>query len=212
MNRTSLLPLAALAALLAGPLSARAAPLLPGQTLSPVPPLAPPAGTVAAHVDADFHSSTGPAFTGHLSEDVIRKADGGLAFVYQVSNASAPLLTGADFTDYGTFLTDVGLNGAGVAPGSVSRSSGAGATVTFAFSPGVGLGASSTLLVIDTDAVAFGLGSADFTGAGGAAARVASLGPTPAPEPGTLALLLVALPLVGAAGYRRWRRGPAGIS
>ena len=211
MHRTPIAALAALALALAGPPLAPAAPLLPGDTLSPVPPLDPPQGSVAGHVDAAFQSTAGPPFTGTLSEDVLRKADGTLAFVYRLSNASAPptLLTGAGLSDYGTFATDVGISGTGVAPGSVSRSGGAGATVTFAFSPGVGTGAASTLLVVDTDATAFGLGAVDLTGTGGAAAGVAVLGPTPAPEPGTLTLLLAGLPLLGAAGYRRWRRATA---
>jgi hypothetical protein len=206
MHRTPILVLAVLGVLLACPPCAEGAPLLPGDTLSPVPPLAPPSGSVAGHVDATFQSTSGPPFTGRLSEDVIRKADNTLAFVYQFANASAPLLTGAGLSDYGMFDTDVGITGTGVAPVRVSRSGGAGDTVTFDFSPGVGTGASSTLLVIDTDATAFGLGSVGLTGTGGAAARVAALGPTPAPEPGTLALLLAGLPVLGAAaGWRRWR-------
>ena len=96
MHRTRILALAALSVLLAGSPGAEAAPLLPGDTLSPVPPLAPPQGSVAGHVDATFQSASGP-FTGRLSEDVIRKADNTLAFCYQLSDASAPptLLTGA---------------------------------------------------------------------------------------------------------------------
>jgi hypothetical protein len=214
MHRTRIRALAALSLLLACPVGAPAAPLLPGDMLSPVPPLAPPQGSLAGHVDAAFQSTSGPPFAGRLSEDVIRKADGRLAFVYQLTNASAPLLTGAALSDYGSFATDVGQSGMGVAPGSVSRSSGAGDTVTFAFSPGVGMGASSTLLVIDTDATVFGLGAVNLTGTGGAAAGVAALGPTPAPEPGTLALVLAGLPVLGAAaGWRRWRgtvRRPSG--
>ena len=207
MHRTRILALAALSVLLAGSPGAEAAPLLPGDTLSPVPPLAPPQGSVAGHVDATFQSTSGE-FTGRLSEDVIRKADNTLAFVYQLTNASAPLLTGAGLSDYGTFATDVGISGTGVAPGSVSRSGGAGDTVTFAFSPGMGMGASSTLLVIDTDATVFGLGAVDLTGTGGAAAAVAALGPTPTPEPSGLALAGVGL--AGLLGFAwRKRRTPA---
>ena len=173
-----------------------------------MPPLAPPSGSVAGHVDATFQSTSGPPFTGRLSEDVIRKADTTLAFVYQLTNASAPLLTGAGLSDYGTFATDVGISGTGVAPGSVSRSGGAGDTVSFAFSPGMGMGASSTLLVLDTDATVFGLGAVDLTGTGGAAAAVAALGPTPTPEPSGLALAGVGL--AGLLGFAwRKRRTPA---
>jgi hypothetical protein len=161
---------------------------------------------VAAHLDAAFRSTSGPDLSGTVSEDVIRKADDSLAFVYRLSTTSATPLTTAGLADYSRFFTDVGGSGSGVEPGSVKRSGGPGSTVTFVFAPGVGMGESSTLLVIDTDATAFGPASASLSGPGPASARADALGPAPAPEPGTLALVLAGLPLLAAAGYRRWRR------
>jgi hypothetical protein len=206
MSRTAFAVLLALAGLPPCPPGARAAPLYPGETLAPVPPLAPPPGDLAGHVDAAFQSTSGPPLSGTVSEDVIRKPDDTLAFVYRLSTTSATPLTAAGLTNYAGFFTDVGSSGSGVAPDSVKRSGGPGSGVTFTFAPGVGLGESSTLLVIDTDATAFGAGNASLAGPGGASAGAAALGPAPAPEPGTLALVLAGLPLLAAAGYRRWRR------
>jgi hypothetical protein len=78
MHRTPSAALAALALLMAGPPGAEAAPLLPGDTLSPVPPLAPPQGSVAGHVDATFHSTSGPFFTGMLGSLLDRSASVGM--------------------------------------------------------------------------------------------------------------------------------------
>jgi hypothetical protein len=94
--------------------------------------------------------------------------------------------------------------GGTTAPNAVARS-GNGGSVAWDY---VGVAATSTgLLILNTDAPAFNAdGLTGFSGSGGGVGNLRGYQPV-APEPASLTLALVGLPLAGAFGYRRLRRG-----
>src|SRR5438552_12646260 len=147
-----------------------AAPILPGQTISPVPAEPDPTGGVVqagTGVPVAFASPSGPgSFSGSLTTKVIAgdpsNALGGLTFTYRLTNDASSLaalerMTNLDFTG---ILTDVSyqIPAAGVAPTSVDRDA-SGSTIGWSFS-NLGLGAinpgsASAVMVIQTNAPAF---------------------------------------------------------
>jgi len=177
-----------------------AAPILPGQTISPVPGEPDPTGGVVqagTGVAVPFASPSGPgAFSGTLTTTVIAgdpsNALGGLTFTYRLTNSAGSLaalerMTNLDFTGV---LTDVSFQtpASGVVPTSVDRDASA-SSVGWSFNPlGAGAinpGTASALLVIQTNAPAFAPRNANILD--GSIAVAASFGPV-IPEPTTLAL------------------------
>jgi hypothetical protein len=89
-------------------------------------------------------------------------------------------------------------------PDRVSRGA-SGSGINWDFTDNQLSTALNATLVLDTNAPAFTTGTVSFSGEGGAAGGQPFL--VPSPEPATLTLALVGLPLAGAFGYRRLRRG-----
>jgi hypothetical protein len=135
---------------------------------------------------------------------------GGLSFEYQIT-VTAGVSTDAveAFTTGGFagFATNVTFAPGGTVPVQfASRSAGSGDGISALFSNGgVNPGETSMWLIIDTNAQSFTDGFISLAGEGGAAPGLDSL--SPAPEPATLTLALLGLPVLGAFGYRRLRRG-----
>jgi hypothetical protein len=94
-------------------------------------------------------------------------------------------------------------------PYNVARS-GSGADVNWSFN-GLAAGASAAM-ILDTNAPAFNNdGTIGFAGGGSGNGPFAGYQPV-APEPASLTLALVGLPVLGAYGYRRLRRGKPAVA
>ncbi len=154
------------------------------------------------------YTSVGGVFSGTYAAAVFQNAGGTLDFVYFFSLGSSTTpgeqIEAASVSNFGGFLTDVGIcfTGcvSGVIPTDVSRSGGTGDIITFHYpSPnGVMIGQNTWVLEISTDAKFFKAGTFNLLDDDVAILK----GFAPAvPEPGSLALL--GSGLIGIAGVVR---------
>jgi hypothetical protein len=141
---------------------------------------------------------------------------GGLSFelsfsaVYPVGNATpVQSVSSANWNGWTVDASFFMNSASNTPPSRVSRTND-GWGINWTFTAVQGSGNTTSLLIMDTNAPAFQPGDVHFAGYGSGADGNPLGGTTflvPSPEPATLTLALVGLPLAGAFGYRRLRRG-----
>ncbi len=197
-------------ALLALAMPAFANVLAPGGTVAP-DNLSIVGDTSVAFTGFLPYTSVGGVYSGTYAAEVFRNAGGTLDFLYYftLNSSTTPgeQIEAASVSNFGGFLTDVGICSAGcitgpspVAPTDISRSGGTGDIITFHYpSPnGVKVGENTFVLEISTDAKFFKAGTFNLIDDDVAVLK----GYAPAvPEPGSLALL--GSGLIGIAGVVR---------
>jgi hypothetical protein len=179
-------------------------------------------GTVLAYTQ--LTSSSGPlgTFNATIREAVVRRADGGLDFLYQVTDNSGDALTrlsgGSYVNGAAVYTTTVeqatgvsGLSGVatsfttGTIQSATADRSASGSTVGFNFDTSSSLtnlvaGTTSYVMIVHTNATAFTAGSASVHDS----EVLGMLGFAPSPEPGTIVLLAGCLGGLGLnVGLRR---------
>lgn len=215
--------------LLAAPATARAVKLEPGKTRTPTEAALGP-GKLLASKSETLSSGT---YTATLLSAVIKRADGGLDFLFQVANvrkdkSSVDAISRFATTNFGAYTTDVffakqnkDLTGYGLfatgakgqAASSADRNK-AGTTVGFDFltnklKPTLKVGDTSRVLVIRTNAKTYHVGSKNATVYGGYDLQFSTF--TANPEPASLVLLGGCAGLLGLpTGLRRLRASRAG--
>lgn len=188
----------------------QAAVLLPGQTLSPVPSEALPAGTVSASETIPFSASVvgeGVVFTGSLYSEALNVGTS-LApqydFIYQLTNnaGSPDAIARLSLSSFLSFTTDVGYSTTNVEAGVTGSASPASATsdvtgsvIGFDFDPpDLAAGSTTYSLIVATDSNSYtnGNGAVTDDGAADALAVVPAYGfsTPPVPEPASTALLM----------------------
>jgi hypothetical protein len=213
MSRRWFIALAACVGLLATTSLAQAISLPPGGAV--VPDVSNGMGMVIATQTGTFtYMVDGSTTTGMYTEMVETGRPGntlgGLSFVYSfTAQPSTFPVQVSDTSSWNGFATNVFYNNSNpdsAIPALATRT-GNGNGIGFTLRNDVGGSfALSAAVVIDTDAPITTNGWISFSGSGGGTGNLPFIAPA-APEPATLTLALVGLPLAGAFGLRRLRRG-----
>lgn len=151
--------------------------------------------------DTGVVTKSNSGVTTSFEAQVWREASGFLDFYFQFSNdaSSDDVINILAVASFKGFTTDVGWQGAGVAPDLISRNP-TGATINFYFISGVAAGESSPWLIVRTNALIFTAGK-DFVQDG---FQTPYDGYAPGPEPASIVLLGTVLALSAFFMRRRF--------
>jgi hypothetical protein len=216
MRKSSFIALAACVGLLAITSLAQANPLAPGADIAPNS-VALGGGTIVGNAFGIASYTLPDGFTVNIgwNENVVSGRAGnplgGLSFELQFSPVYPGLpqtpVQATNSASWDGWAVDASFfmnSASNVPPSRVSRSAN-GDAINWTFTATQLSGNSTSVLILDTNAPGFTNGTVSFSGEGNAAPGQPYL--VPSPEPATLTLALVGLPLAGALGYRRLRRG-----
>ena len=196
----------------------QASSLLPGATVSPVPPGTETSTTVVATFNEDFTTTT--SLHGNIQETVFRETGGTLDFDYQVklyadASDSAERLSTSSYTGFTTDVsaaaTASGFATGTISPTSADRSSN-GKVVGFNFAGGIlAPGTTSLVMIVRTNAISETTGTVSVIDSIAFSDAVNFFEPTgspapPTPEPASLVLLGGLSLGVGAMAFRRHRK------